>query len=736
MMLFLLMLVAVVPVMEVGAVYENTWTNTGDQRLDIIEIAKTQIGYTEGTNNDNKYGAYFGKNHEAWCAWFVSWCAVQANISDGILHRQSVASPFEGYFNIPHHHNDKSYFPQPGDIVFYGPNSEGNHYHTGIVETVNPNTGYITTIEGNTNTDGSPEGYIVCRQTRYYRGSSICCYGSPNYQNSAPSAPTYTEPPTAPVVSVDKKIGLVNEDITISFSAERVSYYWIGIYCDGDLYTNVNVYDNEYIISYPWVGKYDIVVEAKNNCGSKTGYASFKLGHEGDYIPSDFSVSTDKSIAYRNEPITFTFSADDADRYWIGIYTSGNYCYVSDNVSGNTYSVSLPWVGNYHATIVAINDCSSTTKYLNLSVAENDLGEDFYAIIENKTSGKWLTDRNYNVQGESPACARNQIWHFIRHEDSSYSILCNDTYAMDIANISTTAGANLQMVYYAANAAQRFYVFHKDGGYFFRSSYADLWIDMDQSDNNAAMWNCALNSAPQTFDIIKVNKDYTHTWNSGTITKAATCSATGVKTYTCTVCNATKTETIAVSPNNHVNTTNTAATASTCTAKGYTAGVYCNDCKKYISGHAEQPLAAHQPTTQNAKAATCTAEGYTGDQVCTVCKQKITKGTAIAKKAHTLTTINQKSATCTAAGYTGDQYCTTCNQTISRGSATNALGHANADSNGNCTRCGQHIKDVPPSQPSNPQPNPNTCKYCGQVHTGPFGWLIKFFHSILAIFKR
>ena len=35
-----------------------------------------------------------------------------------------------------------------------------------------------------------------------------------------------------------------------------------------------------------------------------------------------------------------------------------------------------------------------------------------------------------------------------------------------------------------------------------------------------------------------------HTWNAGTVTKAATCAATGVKTYTCTVCGKTKTETI------------------------------------------------------------------------------------------------------------------------------------------------------------------------------------------------
>lgn len=36
-----------------------------------------------------------------------------------------------------------------------------------------------------------------------------------------------------------------------------------------------------------------------------------------------------------------------------------------------------------------------------------------------------------------------------------------------------------------------------------------------------------------------------HTWNSGTVTKKATCKEAGVKTYTCTTCNATKTESIA-----------------------------------------------------------------------------------------------------------------------------------------------------------------------------------------------
>jgi len=36
-----------------------------------------------------------------------------------------------------------------------------------------------------------------------------------------------------------------------------------------------------------------------------------------------------------------------------------------------------------------------------------------------------------------------------------------------------------------------------------------------------------------------------HTWNGGSVTKAATCKETGLNTYTCTACNATKTETVA-----------------------------------------------------------------------------------------------------------------------------------------------------------------------------------------------
>ena len=45
--------------------------------------------------------------------------------------------------------------------------------------------------------------------------------------------------------------------------------------------------------------------------------------------------------------------------------------------------------------------------------------------------------------------------------------------------------------------------------------------------------------------IITASKSHTHTWDSGKVTKAATYGATGVKTYTCTICGAKKTSSIA-----------------------------------------------------------------------------------------------------------------------------------------------------------------------------------------------
>ena len=53
-----------------------------------------------------------------------------------------------------------------------------------------------------------------------------------------------------------------------------------------------------------------------------------------------------------------------------------------------------------------------------------------------------------------------------------------------------------------------------------------------------------------------------------------------------------------------------------------------------------------------------------------------------------------------------------------------ALGHVDKNNDGRCDACGTQMTGG------------DHCKYCGKVHTGPFAWLIKFFHNIFAAFKR
>lgn len=72
-----------------------------------------------------------------------------------------------------------------------------------------------------------------------------------------------------------------------------------------------------------------------------------------------------------------------------------------------------------------------------------------------------------------------------------------------------------------------------------------------------------------------------HSWNEGKITTAPTCENAGVKTYTCTVCNATKTEAINATGHTPVEV---AEQPATCTEAGHTAGVKCSVCGATISG--------------------------------------------------------------------------------------------------------------------------------------------------------
>ncbi|MBE6606255.1 MAG: CHAP domain-containing protein [Ruminococcaceae bacterium] len=152
---------------NINAAYENTYQYTGNQRIDIVGVAETQLGYTEGNNGYTKYGDYFGTPYSQWCAYFISWCARQAGISESIIKTTGGASPYSSYFNIKSY-SGESYTPKPGDLFFIPYTKDDGSMgftHTGLVYYVDGTKFY--TIEGNWNN-------CVCSKERkisdYYFG--------------------------------------------------------------------------------------------------------------------------------------------------------------------------------------------------------------------------------------------------------------------------------------------------------------------------------------------------------------------------------------------------------------------------------------------------------------------------------------------------------------------------------------------------------------------------------------
>ena len=168
-----------------------------------------------------------------------------------------------------------------------------------------------------------------------------------------------------------------------------------------------------------------------------------------------------------------------------------------------------------------------------------------------------------------------------------------------------------------------------------------------------------------------VNKTDHHSWNDGEITTAPTCAAEGVKTFTCAVCNQTKTEPIAKNPANHVGGTEVwYAKAATCTEDGYTGYKYCKGCGVMLSSGVVIPATGNHTWNDGeiTTAASCAAEGVK-TYTCSVCKQTKTETVAKNPANHAGGTElrNVKAATYTEDGYTGDTYCKGCGAKLSSG---------------------------------------------------------------------
>ena len=142
------------------------------------------------------------------------------------------------------------------------------------------------------------------------------------------------------------------------------------------------------------------------------------------------------------------------------------------------------------------------------------------------------------------------------------------------------------------------------------------------------------NSQNRLYDMTDVC--ITHNFGAWTVTKAATCTESGISTRKCSVCG---TEETMIVPSLGHSMTATAGKAATCTEAGNSAYWSCSRCGKFFSDAAGKTEIAkdswviaalgHDEATRAAVAATCYASGHEADTYCKRCGIVLAAGATI-----------------------------------------------------------------------------------------------------------
>lgn len=467
--------------------------NTADS---IVDIARAEIG--------NSYYQKYNGHKNAWCADFVTWCAKQAGVSS-IFGNSSCYSMYEGMKGSC----ERVYSPQKGDIVFFYCNKcstkAGKWCHVGIME----DSTY--SIEGNNWSDGTSKvqrgkSYNHNGDLGYRHGDSSGCitriYLRPNYDNSSTSAPTD--------VHLDRSQVWydIQDDIVLYPRANGADYFWISVHKDGQELISQGLAVNgelRFSASRWGYGDYYAWITAANSAGNVDSVGiNFSVVGAAGYN----NVSVDKPFYDIDETVNISVSPVCAKGVVIGI-DKANVGRVVTEQCDTTFSIAASrlGVGSFSSYFSVYNGSGGvdTSRVSFLIPERKNLGDEFIARVQNKSSKKYFTAVGNNVEGADKKDENSQLWKFVRLSDNSYKIFSLvDNRALDVDNFGDAGGGtNVQVFNSWDCTAQRFYIYDIYGSYYIKPVCTDMMLDMSQTTNNLEVWGRGEDWAPQKFDIQK-----------------------------------------------------------------------------------------------------------------------------------------------------------------------------------------------------------------------------------------
>ena len=621
----------------------------------IVNVAKGEVGVS---GRPNKYTRWYGKINDSysyeWCHAFVSWCADQAGVADKVPKTAACRTGVTWFKNKGQWKARSSgYIPSAGDIIYFDFNSDGTSDHVGIV--TGSSNGRVYTIEGNAKdtvkvNGGYSNGYTT-------NSSNILGYGVPAYSSTNPE-------PTNGIRSYGFDAPSNGEKIT---GSTFLFQGWVdaskeinSITCSvngGSKYITTNLYKREDVPNAT-AFRVEISSDVLNWGNNRVALCVNFQDNTGVVLEERTIVKQKpKVLLGYDSPVENDQIGEEQFQFSGWIETTRKMDSLVCMINGGEQEITALFYKREDVPNAVAFRADISASYLNY-------GDNEVAVCVNWSDGeKEVLETRKVIK-----CT----YDYIESPQENQVITCKDTKFL-LQGWSVNDKKEIDHFEYTLNNQRYETVAHTRSDLASNARYyrVEIGNDLLASGNNAINVSVYYSDGTSR-NIGKVNVvgSLEHTWDNGEISRKATCTTEGEKTYTCTTCQKTRTESIAKTGHTEVKDV---AMAATCESEGKTEGSHCSICGTVIKKQELIPATGH--TWDNGKVtkeATCTEEGektYT----CTTCQK--TRTESIAKTGHTEVKDAAVAATCESEGKTEGSHCGICGTVIKKQEPVPTIGH-------------------------------------------------------------
>lgn len=338
------------------------------------------------------------------------------------------------------------------------------------------------------------------------------------YDNTAP-----TTPPSNATISKSQVWYDLGDTIDIYMNSQNATGYYMSMFKDDQKIISESVDSGHFSMpaSSYGTGHYSVYCTASNVLGSSD---SPWIDFDVVGAPSYSSVSVTEKYYDISWNVSISVSTICAKGQVIGIDKEGVGRVITETCD-STYTIpaSSLGVGKYSAYFSVYNGSGTKdTKRVEFEIVDMlsdadkaDLGDEFYAYIENQASGLYLTNQNnegYHIGAEEATGKENQVWKFTKLSNGAYKVQSLlDGGWLDVEEGYDEEGTNV-IVYpeYKGQTNQQFYLYQECEAIYIKPlSSEEKVLDVSLgSDKNLEIWYVGVDWGAQEFNIKKISDYY------------------------------------------------------------------------------------------------------------------------------------------------------------------------------------------------------------------------------------